>query len=58
MHRRALREYTIHYHGERNHQGLDNQLIMPRAVRSSNDQRIDCKSRLGGTLRFHERAAA
>jgi hypothetical protein len=58
MLRRALREYTIHYHSERNHQGLDNQLIVPRSVRSSDDQRIDCKSRLGGTLRFYERAAA
>ena len=29
--RRVLREYLEHYHLERNHQGLDNQLIEPRA---------------------------
>ena len=58
MLRRALREYTDHYHLERNHQGLDNQLIIPTPVRCSKVQRIDCRSRLGGMLRFYERAAA
>ena len=33
MLRRALREYMDHYHLERNHQGLDNQLIIPTPVR-------------------------
>jgi transposase InsO family protein len=41
MLRRALREYTDHYHLERNHQGLDNQLIIPTPVRCSKVQRID-----------------
>ena len=58
MLRRALREYTNHYHFERNHQGLDNKLIIPTPIRSSNVERIDCRSRLGGMLRFYERAAA
>src|SRR5215471_7155847 len=26
---RALDEFVAHYHGERNHQGLDNELISP-----------------------------
>src|SRR5258707_13239248 len=56
MLRRALRDYMEHYHGERNHQGLDNQLIIPRPARCSKVQRIDCRSRLGGMLRFYERA--
>jgi transposase InsO family protein len=28
--RRAVAEYVEHYHGERNHQGLDNRLIRAR----------------------------
>jgi transposase InsO family protein len=28
--RRAIREFVEHYHHERNHQGLGNQLILPR----------------------------
>ena len=35
MLRGALREYMDHYHLERNHQGLDNQLIIPAPVRGS-----------------------
>ena len=27
--RRAVVEFTVHYHSERNHQGLDNKLISP-----------------------------
>jgi putative transposase len=56
--RRALREYMEHYHLERNHQGLDNKLIAATAVQCSKTERIDCRSRLGGILRFYDRAAA
>ena len=28
--RRAVAEYVEHYHGERNHQGLDNRIISGR----------------------------
>jgi putative transposase len=58
MLRRALREYMNHYHLERNHQGLDNNLIAPTPAQSSKTGKIDCRSRLGGVLRFYERAAA
>jgi putative transposase len=47
-----------HYHFERNHQGLDNKLIASIQIQYSKTQRIDCRSRLGGMLRFYERAAA
>jgi putative transposase len=57
MLRRALREYMEHYHLERNHQGLDNKLIAAAPVQRSEIERIDCRSRLGGILRFYERAA-
>jgi transposase InsO family protein len=58
MLRRALREYMEHYHRERNHQGLDNQLIAATPVTQLQSQRIDSRARLGGMLCFYERAAA
>src|ERR1022692_1412531 len=58
MLRRALHEYMEHYHRERNHQGLGNQLIAPVLIRQSQSERIDRRSRLGGMLNFYERAAA
>jgi len=56
--RRALAEYLEHYHTERNHQGLENQLIHARTAVSGNDGAIDCHARLGGTLNFYYRTAA
>ncbi len=35
----AVREYVVHYHGERNHQGLGNELITPQ-------RRYSCRCRL------------
>jgi putative transposase len=58
MLRRALHEYMEHYHRERNHQGLGNQLIAPVLIRQSQSERIGRRSRLGGMLNFYERAAA
>jgi hypothetical protein len=58
MFRRALREYMDHYHLKRNHQGLENKLIEPTPIRQSRSERIASRSRLGGMLRFYERAAA
>jgi transposase InsO family protein len=49
--RRAIREFVAHYHGERNHQGLQNQLIIcPGAHRR--DGTIACRERLGGLLKY------
>lgn len=58
MLRRALREYMDHYHLERNHQGLDNQLIAATPTRQPHSKRIESRARLGGLLRFYECAAA
>jgi transposase InsO family protein len=55
--RRAVAEYMTHYHAERNHQGLDNRLIVPTAVKA-NDDKVHCHGRLGGTLNYYYRAAA
>jgi transposase InsO family protein len=56
--RRASHEYAAHYHTERNHQGIENRLIesgdRPRSAAGA----IDCSSRLGGMLRFYQRAVA
>jgi len=56
--RRALREYVLHSHTERNHQGLDSQLLKPLATVSSTDEPIHCHERLGGMLNFYYREAA
>ena len=56
--RHALREYEIHYLQERNHQGLDNQLLEPLKVVASHKQAIQHRERLGGMLSFYHREAA
>ena len=56
--RKATREYAAHYHGERNHQGIDNRLIEAGDRTESTVGAIECVQRLGGMLRFYHRAAA
>ena len=56
--RRALREYVVHYHTERNHQGVGNRLLEPLATVSSTNEPIHCHERLGGMLNFYYREAA
>jgi putative transposase len=54
--RRAVTEYVAHFHGERNHQGLDNRLISrPPVIETTS--RVRRRSRLGGLLNFYQRAA-
>jgi transposase InsO family protein len=55
--RAAVREYLAHYHQERNHQGLDGQLISPPANLNRSGP-VVCRERLGGLLRFYHREAA
>jgi putative transposase len=57
MLRRAAREFLAHYHGERNHQGLDNRLIEPKEDVGTRKGRIVCRRRLGGLLRYYYRKA-
>ena len=56
--RRAVREFVAHYHQERNHQGLGNVLIFPLVGRSRRDDRVVCRERLGGLLKYYHRPAA
>jgi len=56
--RRALAEFEDHCHGERNHQGLGNDLIMPGEGVGRTEGHIACRNRLGGMLRYYYRQAA
>ena len=51
------KEYLEHYHAERPHQGLGNDLIVPMQTTSSLDGKIETTERLGGLLRSYRRAA-
>lgn len=57
--RRAVTQFIQHYHEERNHQGKGNQLLFPASVSptSQHPGRIQCHERLGGLLKFYQRAA-
>ncbi|HWZ71096.1 MAG TPA: hypothetical protein VN326_06405 [Casimicrobiaceae bacterium] len=55
--RRAVAEYMTHYHAERNHQGLENRLIVPVAMEPK-EGTVLRHARLGGTLNFYYREAA
>jgi hypothetical protein len=50
--------YTQVLHDDFFYQGLDNQLIVATSKRRPTYRRIESRSRLGGMLRFYERAAA
>jgi putative transposase len=54
--RHTLREFVEHYERERNHQGVDNRLLVATPM---NDQGpVERRERLGGTLNFYYRQAA
>ena len=55
--RAAVRAFMLHYHEERPHQGLGNELIAPRTTVIATG-RITCRERLGGLLKFYDREAA
>jgi putative transposase len=54
----AVREYVEHYHRERNHQGLSNELIEPSEGAEGVAGKIECRERLGGMLKYYHRRAA
>ncbi len=56
--RRAVVSYLRHYHAERNHQGLGNQIIKPGDEVGQVVGEIECRQRLGGLLRYYYREAA
>ncbi len=59
--RHAVSEYVAHYHGERNHQGVGNRLLIPaeQPVRpGNNNASVERRERLGGLLNFYYRRPA
>ena len=56
--RKAVREFLIHFHSERNHQGLDNRMVEAGNAVGCATGEIECRARLGGILRYYYRQAA
>ena len=56
--RRAVNAYLLHYHGERNHQGLGNKLIDPGEEVGQTEGDIHYREQLGGMLNDYYRKAA
>jgi putative transposase len=54
--RRTIAEFVTHYHGERNHQGIGNDLIQP-LERAGGQGPARRRHRIGGTLNYYYRAA-
>jgi len=55
--RTAIANFVAHYHSERNHQGLANQLISPEAGHLGSAGEVQRRQRLGGMLNYYYRAA-
>jgi putative transposase len=53
---RALAEFVVHYHRERNHQGLGNELIDGDGCQPSRGP-VRRRQRVGGVLSYYYRAA-
>jgi hypothetical protein len=56
--RRAVSEYVEHYLHERNHQGLENQLLRPLNATTAKGDSVRRCDRVGGVLNFYYREAA
>jgi putative transposase len=54
----AIQQYLAHYHHERNHQGLDNQLIAWEGAVGGQTGPVVRRERLGGLLSYYHREAA
>jgi len=54
----AIHQYLIHYHTERNHQGLDNQLIVREGAIGCQTGHVVRRERLGGLRSSYHREAA
>jgi len=56
--RRSVSEFVQHYRLERNHQGLENNLIESAPGPANTNGRVERRERLGGLLNFYYRGAA
>jgi len=50
----------MHFRTERNHQGKDNVLLFPVAMKAGKREEgsVDCNERIGGLLKYYHREAA
>ena len=55
---RAATQFGLHYHQQRNHQGLKNKIIRPEFSPLPTQDIIRCRKRLGGRLNYYYREAA
>ena len=53
-----VREYVEHYHSERNHQGLDNELLNRAPPPANLGAGVQRRERIGGLLNYYHREAA
>jgi transposase InsO family protein len=53
---RAITEYAVHYHEERSHQGVGNEMI--NGAEPQSEGIVDEQGRLGGLLKYYHRRAA
>jgi len=57
--RRALQQYLLHYHEERNRHGKENRISFPFQTKASRKEgAVQCRERLGGLLKYYEREGA
>ena len=56
--RKAVGQYLDHFHRERNHQGLSNQIITAGDEVGCTTGEVQCRERLGGLLKYYHRQAA
>ncbi|MHC4220510.1 MAG: integrase core domain-containing protein [Planctomycetota bacterium] len=55
---RAVVEFLEFYNRERFHQGMDNELLTSALPAATINDRLVCRERLGGLLRYYSRQAA
>jgi len=56
--RKGIQEFVLHYHHERNHQGLGNRLILPERAHADASGTVLRRERLGGMLNYYYRASS
>jgi transposase InsO family protein len=55
---RATSQFVVHYHRERNHQSMGNQILRPEFTPFPTAGVIQCRRRLGGLLNYYYREAS
>ena len=58
MLRNTIREFLMHYHHERNHQGVDNRLLIGIMTSRTTAGAVRKRERVGGLLNYYYREAA